>query len=100
MGLGSRTAVPEPVVSDGAYRVAAWRASAAVEPALQAYLLGTVEFEAALALQRQLLYQVAGERSGAALVLCEHAPLITVGRQGSTAHILCDPAELRTRRWR
>jgi lipoyl(octanoyl) transferase len=67
--------------------------------ALQAYLLGTVEFGAALALQRQLVYHVGGDRDQAALVLCEHPPAITVGRQGSRAHILYDPEELRALRW-
>ncbi len=67
--------------------------------ALQAYLLGTVEFEAALALQRQLVYHVAGDRDRAALILCEHPPAITVGRQGSRAHILYEPEELRALRW-
>jgi lipoyl(octanoyl) transferase len=33
-------------------------------------------------------------------VLCEHPPLITVGRHGSPAHVRCDPEELRSRRWR
>jgi lipoyl(octanoyl) transferase len=66
---------------------------------LQVYLLGSVDFEAALTLQRQLIYHVAGDRTRAALVLCEHPPLITVGRHGSRAHILCEPEELRARRW-
>jgi lipoyl(octanoyl) transferase len=68
-------------------------------PALQAYLLGAVGFEAALALQRRLVYDVGGDRGQAALVLCEHPPLITVGRQGSHAHLLLEPRELRARRW-
>src|SRR5882757_3012289 len=67
---------------------------------LQVYLLGVVEFESALVLQRRLAYQVAGERDGAVILLCEHPPLITVGRQGSRAHILCEPEELRAREWR
>jgi lipoyl(octanoyl) transferase len=66
---------------------------------LQVYLLGSVDFEAALALQRRLVYQVAGDREAAALILCEHPPLITVGRQGSWAHILYEPQELEARRW-
>jgi lipoyl(octanoyl) transferase len=66
---------------------------------LQVYLLGPVEFETALALQRLLVYQVAGDRNRVALILCEHSPLITVGRQGSRAHILCEPEELKSRRW-
>jgi lipoyl(octanoyl) transferase len=74
-------------------------ATAAGDPVLQVYLLGTVDFDAALALQRRLAYEVAGDRTRAALILCEHPPLITVGRQGSHAHILCEPDELRARQW-
>lgn len=69
------------------------------EPLLQVYLLGSVEFEAVLALQRLLHYQIAGQREQAALILCEHPPLITVGRQGSRAHILYEPEDLKVRRW-
>jgi lipoyl(octanoyl) transferase len=67
------------------------------DAALRIYLLGQVEFEAALLFQRRLLYEVSGNRSQAALVLCEHPPLITVGRQGSSLHILAEPRELRSR---
>src|ERR1700687_3840854 len=66
---------------------------------LQAYLLGSVGFESAHAFQRRLLYQVAGDRDHGAILLCEHAPLITVGRHGSSAHTLYEPGELRARRW-
>jgi lipoyl(octanoyl) transferase len=71
----------------------------AAEPALQAYLLGSVSFDAALALQRLLVYQTTGDRASATLVLCEHPPLITVGRHGSRAHILFEPEELQNRGW-
>src|SRR5262249_51294326 len=54
---------------------------------------------AALALQRRLVYHVGSDRDGAALVVCEHPPLITVGRHGSRSHILFEPRELRARRW-
>jgi lipoyl(octanoyl) transferase len=74
-------------------------ADVSLERALRVFLLGSVEFEAALALQRTLAYQVADEGQAAALVLCEHAPLITVGRDGKPGHIHCDPDELRARRW-
>jgi lipoyl(octanoyl) transferase len=67
---------------------------------LQAYLLGSVDFEAALAFQRRLVYQISGERDSGCLILCEHPPLITVGRQGSRAHILFEPEELMARQWR
>jgi lipoyl(octanoyl) transferase len=66
---------------------------------LRVYLLGQVEFESALALQRVLAYEAAGERSSAALLLCEHPPIITVGRDGSPADVRCDLDELRARRW-
>ena len=70
------------------------------DPVLQVYLLGSVEFEAALALQRRLVYDVAGEPHSAALIVCEHPPLITVGRHGSWSHLQFGPQELRARRWR
>jgi lipoyl(octanoyl) transferase len=66
---------------------------------LQAYLLGSVEFEAALAFQRRLVYHVSGDRDSSYLVLCEHPALITVGRQGSRKQILFEPEELSARRW-
>jgi lipoyl(octanoyl) transferase len=68
-------------------------------PSLHAYLLGLVDFEAALRLQRQLVYYASDETAQAALILCEHPPVITVGRQGSHAHILYEPEELDTRHW-
>jgi lipoyl(octanoyl) transferase len=68
-------------------------------PALQVYLLGSVSFEAALNLQRRMAYQVSGDPESAAMILCEHLPLITVGREGSRNHILCEPEDLIARRW-
>jgi lipoyl(octanoyl) transferase len=72
----------------------------AADPVLQVYLLGSVDFEAALSFQRRLVFDIAGNRSAAALIVCEHPPLITVGRQGSWAHILCGREELQARGWR
>ena len=60
-----------------------------IPPPLEIYLLGMVDFEDALQLQRRLLYD-AGEGGGAALVLCEHPPTISVGRSGSRTHIVPD----------
>jgi lipoyl(octanoyl) transferase len=71
----------------------------AADPVLQVYMLGSVDFDAALALQRRLVFETAGNRSAAALLLCEHPPVITIGRQGSWSHILWDREELRIRRW-
>jgi lipoyl(octanoyl) transferase len=66
---------------------------------LTAYMLGIVDFDAVLRLQRRLVYDVAGDRSTAALVVCEHSPTITVGRDGSREHIRFDMADLETRGW-
>jgi lipoyl(octanoyl) transferase len=70
------------------------------DSSLRVYLLGSVAFESGLALQRALAYQVAGERHTGALVLCEHAGLITVGRHGGPAHLRCGSEELQARHWR
>lgn len=63
-------------------------------PPLEVYLLGLVEFDDAQRLQRRLVYDL-GETPGAALVLCEHPPTISVGRSGSRAHIRADDDDLR-----
>jgi lipoyl(octanoyl) transferase len=76
------------------------RTPSATDPELQVYLLGSVDFEAALTLQRALLYEVTGDRRRAALILSEHPPVITVGRHGSWTDIRCEPQELQARRWR
>lgn len=65
---------------------------------LSAYLLGTLDFETFLALQRRLVYDVAGDLS-AAVILCDHPPGITVGREGSRTHIRPGPDELNARGW-
>jgi len=70
-----------------------------VEPSLRAFLLGSIDFESALSFQRRLAYEVAGNRDSGALILCEHPPLITIGRHGSWRHVLLDPDELKAQRW-
>ncbi len=64
---------------------------------LEVYLLGTLDFDAALFLQERLVYEISGrdDRQGA-LLLCEHPPVVTVGRGGSRAHFRRDPAEFAT----
>jgi lipoyl(octanoyl) transferase len=72
------------------------------------FLLGTVDFDAALFLQERLMMDVAqrdlSQRDGphrnggqGVLLVCEHPPLITIGREGSQADIACDPEELTAR---
>lgn len=65
---------------------------------LQAFLLGTLDFDALLALQRRLVYEVAGGGTPT-LILCEHPSGITVGRDGSCCHIRPSPEQLHARRW-
>lgn len=70
------------------------------EPAaLEAYLIGRVGFDALLAWQRRMAYEVSGERRRGVLALCELAPIITVGRNGSNEDIRLEPRELALRGW-
>ena len=67
-------------------------------PVLEVYLLGVLDYEDALRLQRRFVYEVSGSNGQlAALILCEHRPIITVGRRGSRSHIECDDDELAAR---
>jgi lipoyl(octanoyl) transferase len=66
---------------------------------LQVHLLGCVPFEDVLSLQRRLVHQVANDRDRTALIVCEHPPVITVGRLGSRTHIHIEHDELRLRGW-
>jgi lipoyl(octanoyl) transferase len=66
---------------------------------LQVYLLGQVDFAAALRLQRRLHFEVTGDRASAALIVCEHPPTISVGRQGSRSHIRLDTDAVDLRGW-
>ena len=54
---------------------------------LSAYLLGTLELDEFLSLQRRLVYEVGGDRTTGSVILCEHPPGVTIGREGSRAHI-------------
>ena len=64
-------------------------------PPLEVYLLGLVDFQDVLLLQRRIVYEI-GDGQGASLVLCEHPPTISVGRSGSRAHIGPDDEMLRS----
>jgi lipoyl(octanoyl) transferase len=73
------------------------RTDVPIETAMRIYLLGQVDFETALGFQRRLVYEISGNRSGAALILCEHPSIITVGRHGSWSHLCCDIGDHQTR---
>jgi lipoyl(octanoyl) transferase len=63
-------------------------------PPLEVYMLGLVDFSEVQQLQRRIVYEL-GEQAGAALILCEHPPTISVGRAGSRAHIGPDDETLK-----
>jgi lipoyl(octanoyl) transferase len=66
--------------------------------ALEVYLLGLVDFDAAQFLQERLMRDVSGYDDGrGAVLVCEHPPLITVGREGSRSEIRCSQDELTAR---
>lgn len=69
------------------------------DAALKVYLLGTVDFTATLRLQRRMVYDVAGERTGGTLILCEHTHAVSIGREGSRSHVGYEVAELERREW-
>ena len=57
-------------------------------PALEAHLLGRLDFARCLALQQHLAEQLSQRRDGQVrLLLCEHPDVITVGRGGSPADV-------------
>ena len=57
-------------------------------PALEAFLLGQIDFDRALALQQQLVSECHDRASGQiTLLLCEHPPIITIGRGGSPGDV-------------
>lgn len=70
-----------------------WKAAQLNSSHLDVFLLGCVDFDAYLMLQDRLAVEVQsrGDRYGI-LLLCEHPPLISLGRDGSAAD-LQSPAE-------
>jgi lipoyl(octanoyl) transferase len=70
------------------------------DPAVETFLLGQIPFDAALALQQRLVFEISGRTDGQiALLLCEHPNVITVGRLGSRAHIHLSERALASRQW-
>ncbi len=67
--------------------------------AVHFHLLGTVPFEMFVRLQRRLAYDVGGYDDGRVIVLlCQHSPVISIGRLGSRGHIRFTNAQLRSKR--
>lgn len=63
---------------------------------LEVHLLGLVDYDTALALQERLVYEISGRvDTQGVLLLCEHPPSISIGRQGSRSHVLASDHDLR-----
>ena len=72
-----------------------WSLAARTSEALEVYLLGVVDFDSALFLQQRLVFEISGrEDKLGGLLICEHPPMVTIGREGSRDHLLCEPGEL------
>ncbi len=64
---------------------------------LEAYLLGQIELERCVTLQRKLVAEAASWGEGRiSVLLCEHPQMITVGRSGSPAHVQYDSGPIRS----
>jgi lipoate-protein ligase B len=73
------------------------RCSAVDAAALEVHLLGLVDCGAALALLDRLVFDISGRADcGGALLLCEHPPVITLGREASIADVLADEHDLKS----
>lgn len=67
-------------------------------PALEAFLLGQIDFDRALALQQRLIVECRDRDDGQIiLLLCEHPPIVTVGRAGSWGEIATQNSLIRNR---
>ncbi len=61
---------------------------------LQVFLLGTVDFDSALRLQERFRDDVIQRRDRlGGLFICEHPPVVTIGREGSQSHLGRDVSE-------
>ncbi len=62
---------------------------------MEVHLLGLVDFAAALQLQERLVYEISGRSDQlGVLLLCEHPPVISIGREGSRTQIQAEQHEL------
>lgn len=66
--------------------------------ALEVFLLGVADLDSVWALQHRLAADLEGcDDQRGMLLLCEHPPVITLGRTGSRAHVRLAPGELKAR---
>jgi len=75
-----------------------WQHISRASSTLEVFLLGTVDFPSALGLQARMLDQIAGRTDTHGIVLvCEHPPTISIGREGSFSDVLVEREELVSR---
>ena len=75
-----------------------WQQLARASSTLEVFLLGKVDFPSALGLQARILDQIAARTDTHGIVLvCEHPPTISIGREGSFADVLVEREELVSR---
>lgn len=68
---------------------------AAAEASVRCHLLGMVPLDELLSLQQRLVYEAAAhDRRTTTLLLCEHPPIITIGRHGSRTDVRLSDATL------
>lgn len=72
-----------------------WSLANRTSESLEVFLLGAVDFESALRLQERFRDEVIArnDRLGG-LFICEHPPIVTIGREGSQSHLRRDVSEL------
>jgi lipoyl(octanoyl) transferase len=64
---------------------------------IEARWLGRIDYREAHALQQRLVAERADDEIADQLLLLEHPPVLTLGRNSDPAHILASPQELRAR---
>jgi len=75
-----------------------WQHAVQASSTLEVFLLGTVDFVSARNLQFRLLNQIATRTDTHGMVLvCEHPPTISIGREGSFEDVLIEREELVSR---
>ncbi len=64
---------------------------------LEVYLLGMVDFESALRLQEQFRDEVISRNDKlGGLFVCEHPPVVTIGREGSRSHLRTELSQMKS----
>lgn len=75
-----------------------WTPQGRSSAALEVYLLGTVDFDAALFLQDRLVDEISSRPDTlGALIICEHPPIVTIGQDGRITDLPVDTGDFTSR---